>query len=138
MACGGVLRWIIGTAFYRQHWTNIDVFFESIGNFGVSDRSGGKLVAEHAMLGHHRRCTVLSYDGVNALYTTKRTRMLAALAKYLPSVARYAANLNARVPAKLLFRIDNGRSQVVQPRKKIAQGCNLGPLCYSSAMVALL
>lgn len=34
--------------------------------------------------------------------------------------------------------MDNGRIQVVHSRTEIVQGCNLGPLCYSTAIVDLL
>lgn len=96
------------------------------------------MVAEQAMLEPQRGCTVLSYDGVDAYDTAERARMLPALAKHISSVAGYVADLYARAFERLLFRMDDGRTRVVQSRTGVAPTCNPGPLCDSTAMVDLL
>lgn len=95
-------------------------------------------MADQAMVGRQRGGTVLSFDGVDAYDSVKRARMLPDLEEYVHSFAGYASKLYARDPPKLLFRIDNGRTQVVHSRPGVAQGCNFGSLCYSMAMIGLL
>lgn len=61
------------------------------------------------MVGHQRGCTVFSYDGVNAYSSINRAPVLPALARYVPSVAGYASNLNTRNPLKVLLLVGDDR-----------------------------
>ena len=138
VACGDVFRRIIGGTFCRQYSSALEDFFQPLGQYGVSVRGGVELVAEQAAIGHQRGGTVLAFDGVNAFNSMRRAHMLPALAKIVPPVARYASNLYARTPPKLLFSMEDGQVQVVQSRRGVQQGCNLGPLCYSAGGLDLL
>lgn len=139
MACGDVLQRIIKGTLGRQYRTSfLRDFVQPLGQYGGKVRGGAELVAEQEMLGHQRGCTALPFDGVNAYNSVKRARTLPARAKHAPLVTGYTHNLYATAPPKLLFRTDDGRLQAVKSRAGVAQACNLGPLCYSTAMVERL
>ena len=73
--------------------------------------SGVETVALIATMSSEEGCTILSYDGANALNSIYRHRFLPARAEIVPSVVPYAANLYAREPPKLLFALEErGRS----------------------------
>ena len=91
-----------------------------------------------ATLGFEEDCTILSNDGTNAFDSIYRHRFLPALAKNVPSVVPYASNLYAREPPKLLFVLDGGLLEVVEPARGVQQRRNLGPLCYSAGSLKVL
>lgn len=70
------------------------------------------MVGQLAM-SHQTRGTVLSYDGVNAINSTKRSRTLPVPARNVPPVARYESNPCAGTPPKLLIPMKESHVQVV-------------------------
>ena len=91
-----------------------------------------------ATLGFEEGCTILSYDGANAFNSIYRHRFLPALAEIVPSVVPYASNLYSQEPPELLFALDGGCLEVVESARGVQQGCNLGPLCYSTGSLKIL
>ena len=71
----------------------------------------------------------------NSIY---RHRFLPTLAEIVPSVVPYASNLYAREPLKLLFALEGGGLEAVEPARGVQQGCYLGPLCYSAGSLKIL
>ena len=57
-----------------------------------------------ATLGFEEGYTIKSYDGANAFNSIYRHMFLPALAKLVPSVVPYAANLYAREPTNYSLR----------------------------------
>ena len=56
-----------------------------------------------------------------------------------PSVVPYTSNLYAREHRKLLlFAIDRGGLEGVESARRVQQGGNLDPLCYSAGSLKLL
>ena len=90
-----------------------------------------------ATLGFEEGCTILSYDGANALNSIYHQRFLPTLAEIVPSVVPYASNLYAREPSKLLFALGGG-SKVAESVRGVQQGCNLGTLCYGAGSLKIL
>ena len=138
MACGDVLRRVIGAVFCRRYGRKLADYFQPWGQYGVAVSGGVEIMALTATLGFEEGCTILSYDGANAFNSIYRHRFLPALAEIVPSVVPYASNLYAREPPKLLFALDGGGSEVVGSARGVQQGCNLGPLCYSAGSLKIL
>ena len=120
MACGDVLRRVIGAVFCRRYGKKLEDYFQSWGQYGVAVSGGVEIMALTATLGFEEGCTILSYDGANASNNIYRHRFLLAVVEIVPSVVPYASNLHAQEPSKLLFAVESARG--------VQQGCNLGPL----------
>ena len=138
VACGDVLRRVIGAVFCRRYGRQLADYFQPWGQYGVAGSGGVEIMALTATLGFEEGCTILSYDGANAFNIIYRHRFLPALAEIVPSVVPYAANLYAREPPKLLFALDGGGVEVVKSARGVQQGCYLGPLCYSAGALKIL
>ena len=138
MACGDVLRRVIGAVFCRRYGRKLADYFQPRGQYGVAVSGGVEIMALTATLGFEEGCTILSYDGANAFNSIHRHRFLPALAEIVPSVVPYASNLYAREPPKLLFALDGRGLEVVESARGVQQGCNLGPLCYSAGSLKIL
>ena len=138
VACGDVLRRVIGAVFCRRYGRKLVDYFQPWGQYGVAVSGGVEIMAFTATLGFEEGCTILSYDGASAFNSIYRHRFLPALAEIVPSVVPYASNLYAREPPKLLFALDGGGLEVVESARGVQQGCNLGPLCYSAGSLKIL
>ena len=138
VACGDVLRRVIGAVFCRRYGRKLADYFQPWGQYGVAVSGGVEIIAFTATLGFEEGCTILSYDGANVFNSIYRHRFLPALAEIVPSVVPYASNLYAREPPKLLFALDGGGLEVVESARGVQQGCNLGPLCYSAGSLKIL
>ena len=108
MACGDVLGRVIGAVFCRRYGRKMADYFQPWGQYGVAVSDGVEILAFAATLGFEEGCTILSYDGANALNSIYRHRFLPALAEIVPSVVPYASNLYTREPPKLLLALDGG------------------------------
>ena len=139
VACGDVLRRVIGAVFCRRYGRKLADYFQPWGQYGVAVSGGVEIVAVAftAALGFEEGCTILSYDGANAFNSIYHHRFLPALAEIVPSVVPYASNMYAREPPKLLFALDGGGLEVVESARRVQQGCNLGPLCYSAGSLKI-
>ena len=138
VACGDVLRRVIGAVFCRRYGRKLADYFQPWGQYGVAVSGGVEIMAFTATLGFEEGCTILSYDGADAFNSICRHRFLPALAEIVPSVVPYAINLYAREPPKLLFALDGGGLEVVESARGVQQGYNLGPLCYSAGSLKIL
>ena len=105
VACGDVLRRVIGAVFCRSYSRDLADYFQPWGQFGVAVSGGVEIMALTATMGFEEGCTILSYDGANTFNSMYRYRFLPALAQIVPSAVPYAVNLYAREPPKLLGRI---------------------------------
>ena len=108
VACGDVLRRVIGAVFCRRYGKNLAEYFRPWGQYGVAVSGGVETRALIATLGFEEGCTILSYGGANPFNTIYRHRFLPVLAEIVPSVVPYSANLYAREPPKLLFVLEGG------------------------------
>ena len=138
MACGDVLRRVIGAVFCRRCGRKLADYFQPWGQYGVVVSGGVEIMALTATLGFEEGCTILSYDGANAFNSIYRHRFLPALAEIVPSVVPYSSNLCARELPKLLLALDGGGLEVVESARGVQQACNLGPLCYSAGSLKIL
>ena len=138
VACGDVLRRIVGAVFCRRYGRKLADYFQPWGQYGVAVSGGVEIMAFTATPGFKEGCTILSYDGANAFNSIYHHRFLPALAEVVPSVVPYVSNLYAREPPKLLFALDGGGLEVVESARGVQQGCNLGPLCYSAGSLKIL
>ena len=138
VACGDVLRRVIGAVFCRRYGRKLVDYFQPWGQYGVAVSGGVEIMALTATLGFEESFTILSHDGANAFNRKYRHRFLPALAEIVPSVVLYASNFYAREPPKLLFALDAGGLEVVEPTRGVQQGCNLGQLCYSAGSLKIL
>ena len=138
VACGDVLRRVIGAVFCRRYGRKLADYFQPWGQYGVAVSGGVEIRAFTATLGFEEGCTILSYDGANAFNSICRHRLLPALAEIVPSVVPYTFNVYTRDPTKLLFALDGGGLEVVESARGVPQGCNLGPLCYSAGSLKIL
>ena len=102
VACGDVLRRVIGTIFCRRYGRKLADYFQPLGQYGVAV-SDGDIMALTATLGFEEGCIILLYDGANAFNSIYRHRFLPALAEIVPSVVPYASNLYSREPPRFLF-----------------------------------
>ena len=100
VACGDVLRRVIGAVFCRRYGRKLADYFLPWGQYGVAVSGGVEIMAFTATLGFEEGCTILSYDGANAFNSTYCHRFLPALEEIVPSVVPYASNLYAREPPK--------------------------------------
>ena len=136
VACGDVLRRVIGAVFCRRYGRKLADYFQPWGQYGVAVSGGVEIMTLTATLSFEEGCTFLSYDGANAFSSIYRHRFLPAPAEIVPSVVSYASNLYE--PLKLLFALDGGGSEVVEPARGVQRGCNLGQLCYSAGSLKIL
>ena len=90
VACGDVLRRIIGAVFCRRYGSKLADYFQPWGQYGVAVSGGAEIMALTETLGFEESCTILSYDGANAFNSLYRHRFLPALAEIVPSVVPYA------------------------------------------------
>ena len=67
LACGDVLRRVIGAVFCRRYGRKLADYFQPWGQYGVAVSGGVEIMAFTATLGFEEICTILSYDGANAL-----------------------------------------------------------------------
>ena len=84
MACGDVLRRVIGAVFCRRYGRKLADYFQPWGQYGVAVSGGVEIMAFTATLGFEEGCTILSYDGANAFNSIYRQRFLPALAEIVP------------------------------------------------------
>ena len=138
VACGDVLRRVIGAVFCRRYGRKLADYFQPWGQYDVAASGGVEIMALSATLGFEEGCTILSYDGANAFNSMYRHRFLPALAKIVPSVVPYASNLYAREPPKLMLAFDGGDLEAGGSARGVQQGSNLGPLCYSAGSLKIL
>ena len=138
MACGDVLRRVIGAVFCRRYDKKLADYFQSWGQYGVAVSGGVEIMAFTATLSFEEGCTILSYDGANVFNSIYRHRFLPTLAEVVPAVVPYASNLYAREPPKLMFALDGRGLEGVESAWGVQQGCNLGPLCYSAGSLKIL
>ena len=139
MACGDVLRRVIGAVFYRRYGRKLANYFQPWGQYGVTVSGGVERMALTETLGFEEGCTILSYDGATTFNSIYRPRSLPpVLAGIVPSVVPYASNLYAREHSKLLFALDGGGLEVVKSARGVQQGRNLGLLCYSAGSLKTL
>ena len=138
IACGDVLRRLIGTTFSLQHRQELSGYFEPWRQYGVGVSGGVEVMAAAATLGFQEGSTILTFDGANAFNTLYRHKMLPALAEIVPSLIPYATNLYARTPPKLLFAMNGRATEVIESARGVQQGCSLGPLCYSAGTLQAL
>ena len=76
VACGDVLRRVIGAVFCRRHGRKLAGYFHPWGQYGVAVSGGVEIMAFTATLGFEEGCTILSYDGANAFNSIYRHRFL--------------------------------------------------------------
>ena len=131
VACGDVLRRVIGAVFCRRYGRKVVDYFQPWGQYGVAVSGGVEIMALTATLAFEESCIIISYDGENAFISVYHHKFQSALAEIVPSVVSYALNLYAREPPKLLFALDGGGLEVVESARGVQQGCNLGSLYYS-------
>ena len=137
VACGNVLRRVIGAVSCRRYGRKLADYFQPWGQYGVAVSGGVEIMAFTATLGFEEGCTILSYDGANAFNSIYRHRFLPALAEIVASVVPYAPDLYAREPPNLLFSPYGGGLEVVESARGVQQGCNLGSLCYSAGSLKI-
>ena len=138
VACGDVLRRVIGAVFCRRYGRKLVDYFQPWGQYGVAVSGGVEIMALTATLGFEHGCSILSYDGANAFNSIYRHRFLHALLEIVPSVVPYASILYARETPKLLCALEGGDLEVVESAQGVQQGCNLGPFCYSARSLEIL
>ena len=109
MACGDVLRTVVGAVFCRRYGRKLEDYFQPWGQYGVAVSGGVEIMTLTATLGFEECYTILSYNGANASNSIYRHRFLLALAEIVPSVVPYASNLYGREPPKLLFAVESAR-----------------------------
>ena len=119
MACGDVLRRVIGAVFCRRYGRKLADYFQPWGQYGVAVSDGVEIMALTATLGFEEGCTILPYDGANAFNSIYRHRFLPALAGIVPSVVPYASNVYAREPPKLLLALDGRGLEVVESARGV-------------------
>ena len=81
VACGDVLRRVIGAVFCRRYGRKLADYFQPWGQYGVAVSGGVEIMALTATLGFEKGCTILSYDGANSFNSIHRHRFLPALAE---------------------------------------------------------
>ena len=139
MACGDVVRRVIGAAFCRRYGKKLAEYFQPWGQYDVAASDGVEImVLTSTLLDVEEGCTILSYDGENTFNSIYRHRFLPALAEIVPSLVPYASNLYAREPPNLLLVLDGGGLEVVEPARGAQQECHLGPFCYSAGSMKIL
>ena len=84
MACGGVLRRVIGAVFCHRYGRKLADYSQPWGQYGVSVSGGVEIMALTATLRLEEGCTILSYDGTNGFNSIYRHRLLPALAEIVP------------------------------------------------------
>ena len=122
MACGDVLRSVIGAVFYRRYGRKLIDYLQPWGHHGVAVSGGVDILELTATLGFEGGRIILSYDRANAINSIYRDRFLPALAEIISSVVPYASNLYAQEPPKLLFALYSGGSEVVESARVVKQG----------------
>ena len=84
VACGDILRRIIGAVFCRRYGMKLVDYFQPWGQYSVAVSGGVEIMALTATLDFEEGCTILSYDGGNAFNSIYRHRFLPALAESFP------------------------------------------------------
>ena len=139
MACGDVLRRVIGAVFCRRYDRKSTDYFQPWGQYGVAESGGVDINALTATLGFGESCTPLSYDGAKAFNSMHRQRFRPDVEEIDPSVLfPYVANLYARKPPKALFALYDEWLEEFESARGVHQGCNLGPLFYTSHSLKIL
>ena len=138
MACGDVLRRVIGAVFFRRYDRKLADYFQPWGQYGVTVSGGVEIMTLTAAPSFEQGCTIFSYDGANAFSSVYHHRFLPALAEIVSSVVPYASNLYARKPPTLLFAFDGSCLKGVESARGVQQGYNLGPLCHSAGSLQIL
>ena len=67
VACGDVLRRVIGAVFCRRYGKKLADYFQPWGQYGVAESGGVETMALIATLVFEEGCIIMSYDGDNAL-----------------------------------------------------------------------
>ena len=67
VACGNVLPRVIGAVFCRRYGRKLADYFQPWSQYGVAVSGGVEIMAFTATLGFEEICTILTYDGANAL-----------------------------------------------------------------------
>ena len=65
VACGHVLRRVIGAVFCHRYGRKLADYFQPWGHYGVAVSGGVEIMALTATLGLEEGCIILSYDGAN-------------------------------------------------------------------------
>ena len=65
VACGDVLRRVIGAVFCHRYGRKLADYFQPWGQYGVAVSGGVEMLALTATLGFEGGCTIPSYDGAN-------------------------------------------------------------------------
>ena len=76
MACGDVLRRVIGAVFCRRYDMKRTYHFQPWGQYGVAVSGGVDIMALTSTLGFEEGCTDLSYDGADAFNSKYSHRFL--------------------------------------------------------------
>ena len=66
VACGDVLRRVVGAVFCSRYGRKLADYFQPCGQYGVAVSGRVEIMALTATLGFKEGCTILSYDGANA------------------------------------------------------------------------
>ena len=138
VACGDVLRRLIGGTVCRQYGQAISEKFEPVGQYGVATPGGTEIMTTRANLAYQQGYAIVTFDARNAFNSMKRRQILPAMATIIPPVVPYVNNVYAREPPRLLFRTQAGKTEVIESHRGVQQGCALGPLCYSAGSLQLL
>ena len=135
LACGDVLRRVIGTVICRQYGRKLSDYFQPCGQYGVAVSGRVEIMAFIATLCFIKECcTILSYDGANAFNSIYRHRFLPALAKIIPSLVPCARDhSSAFIPLSLslslCLSLSRGLSRYSQGlRPTWCPGTETGPL----------
>ena len=86
VACGDVLRRVIGAVFRGRYGRKLADYFQPWDQYGVAVSGGVEIMALTATLSLEEGYTILSYDGASAFNSIYRHRFLPALAEIVPSV----------------------------------------------------
>ena len=73
VACGDVLRRVIGAVFCHRYGRKLADYFQPWGQYGVAVSGGKEIMTLTATLGSEEGCTILSYDEANAFNSIYRS-----------------------------------------------------------------
>ena len=84
VACGDVLRRVIGAVFCRRYGRKLADYLQPWGQYGVVEPDGVEIMVLTSTLGFEQGFTILSYNGANVFNSIYRHRFLPALAEIVP------------------------------------------------------
>lgn len=106
VACGDVLRRVIGTVVCRRYDRKLEDYFQPKGQCGVAVSDGIETTAPITILSFEKGCTTLSYDGASASVNSS----------FSDAICR---NLYARKLPQLLFALDGGEVEMVKSARGV-------------------